>query len=266
LQNFLNLRVHDKGIIDFFKNLVEDTIKYREENNIKRNDFMDSLINLKNSPNGISFNDILGQCYVFFAAGYETSSSTMTFTLYELAQNQSIQTRVRNEINDILEKHNGELSYDSISEMTYLEQVINESLRLHTPAPVVIRIANKDYNVPDSSYVIEKGTVVFLPYGQYHLDSDYYPNPELFDPERFNAQNATSRHPMAYLPFGDGPRNCIGMRFGKMESKIGLVLLLKNFKFSNCSKTQIPIELKWKSLAVLQPAKLWLNIEPMNAI
>ncbi|XP_055377111.1 probable cytochrome P450 6a14 [Condylostylus longicornis] len=261
LSKILNLRINEKYIIDFFKNLVEQTIKYREENNVTRKDFMDLLIDLKNSPNGLTFNDVLAQCFVFFAAGYETSSSTMTFTLYELAQNLSIQTKVRNEINSILAKYNGEISYEALSEMIYLDQVMNESLRLHTPAPAVFRVANQDYKVPNTNFVIEKGTKILIPYGEFHADPEYFPEPKIFDPERFNADNSKKRHSMAYLPFGDGPRSCIGMRFGKMESKIGIVLLLQNFKFSNSAKTKIPIEKCWNSPAVLQPVELSLKIE-----
>lgn len=88
--------------------------------------------------------------------------------------------------------------------------------------------------------VIEKDTFVLVPTYSIHKDPEYYPQPEIFDPERFSEEQTKARHPCAYLPFGDGPRNCIGMRFARMQTAIGIISLIRNFKFSTCSKTEIP--------------------------
>lgn len=128
----LGMRLHHEDVTDFFMNAVKETVDYREKNNVKRKDFMDLLINLKNNPadsehGGLTIEEIAAQAFVFFLAGFETSSTTLTYCLYELAleHNKPIQDKARNEISTVLSKYNGELTYDAINEMIYVEQIIN---------------------------------------------------------------------------------------------------------------------------------------------
>lgn len=114
----------------FFMNIVQQTVAYREENGIRRNDFMDLLVRLKNEPKFegdelLTLNEIAAQAFVFFLAGFETSATTMTFALYELAANPAVQDRVREEIESVLQRHDGEFTYEAMLDMTYLEQTIN---------------------------------------------------------------------------------------------------------------------------------------------
>lgn len=131
-----------QDVEDFFMNVVKNTIKYRESNNVFRKDFMHLLIQLKNRgevaedanvtktdasekvDNHLSFNEIAAQCFVFFLAGFETSATTMTFALYELAENKDIQDKLREEINAVLEKYGGQITYDAIMEMNYLDKLV----------------------------------------------------------------------------------------------------------------------------------------------
>lgn len=125
------------------------------------------------------------------------------------------------------------------------------------------RKASNDYKVPDSNLVIRKGTLILIPSYSIHMDPEYYPKPEIFDPERFSDENKESRHPMAFLPFGTGPRNCIGLRFGLMQSKIALIKLLINYKFSPSSRTTIPMRFHHKSLVLAPPDGMWLKVEKL---
>jgi cytochrome P450 family 6 len=132
LAKFVNLSFKRQEIVDFIMNLVQDTIEYREKNNYTRNDFMQLLINLKNDKDvdghdaqSLSIDEVASQAIVFFAAGFETSSTLMTFALYELAKNEDIQKKLRQEIDSVLDKHNGQMTYDSIQDMKYLNQVID---------------------------------------------------------------------------------------------------------------------------------------------
>uniref|UniRef100_A0AAT9UU46 Cytochrome P450 6PX1 short isoform n=1 Tax=Maconellicoccus hirsutus TaxID=177089 RepID=A0AAT9UU46_MACHI len=137
LRRLLNYKMIDPQVNDFFMNLVKDTIQYRETNKVTRNDFLDLLIALRNETNAqlndtdadkkFEFNDgiLTAQCFVFFVAGYETSSGTLTFALFELAKNQQIQNKVRQEIDEVLSQFDDELNYESVQKMIYLDQVIN---------------------------------------------------------------------------------------------------------------------------------------------
>lgn len=249
----LRLSIFGKEINNFFMGIVNQTIEHREKNNIKRNDFMDMLIDLKNNDTldegkkiklgKLTLEQVAAQAFVFFLAGFETSSTTMMFALYELALNPDIQEKLRTEIDTVYGKHEGRLTYEAIKDMVYLDQVINETLRKYPPVPALQRVAQDNYKVANSKLVIEKGTTVMIPAYQIQHDERYYPNPEKFDPDRFLPEAWKSRHPMTFLSFGDGPRNCIGMRFGRMQSRVGLAMLLKNYRFEPSEKTPIPLKL-----------------------
>lgn len=117
----------------FFMKLVEDTVDYREKNNIHRNDFMDILIRLKNEDHivgdenmgQLTLNEIAAQAFVFFLAGFETSSTAMAFSLYELAMNRELQEKARNEIRATLDRHDGQLTYEAVNEMEIVDQILN---------------------------------------------------------------------------------------------------------------------------------------------
>ncbi|KAH8410927.1 hypothetical protein KR222_011720, partial [Zaprionus bogoriensis] len=277
LNSFPNLarRLHMKLTPDhiekFFMRIVKENVAYREQNNIRRNDFMDQLIDLKNnrlmkSETGesmsLTIEEIAAQTYVFFAAGFETSSTTMGFALYELAQNQDIQDRLRAECREVLANNNNELTYESLKEMGYLNQVISETLRLWTVLPILNRECLEDFVVPGyPNYVIKKGMNVLIPAGAMHRDEKLYPNPDCFDPENFTPERVQNRDSVEWLPFGDGPRNCIGMRFGQMQAQIGLAKLITQFKFSVCDKTVIPIKYDKKSFLISSESGVYLKVE-----
>lgn len=124
----LGIAFIDKDVSVFFNEVVRETVEFREKNNYNRNDFMQLLINLKNSEEngkeGLTIKELAAQAFAFFAAGFETSSSAITFGLYELSINHGIQKRVREEIWDVLKKHGGQITYDGLQEMKYLGQVL----------------------------------------------------------------------------------------------------------------------------------------------
>lgn len=283
----LNMKFIPQQVSDFFIKSVEETVAYREANNIQRNDFMSMLINLKNHSTidengkeikGITMGQLAAQAFVFFLAGFETSSTTMSFCLYELARNSEIQDTLRSEIKDFLNSE--ELTYEIVNKMPYLEQIVMgmtlfltlfilllylflflETLRKYSVVPDLFRVALNDYKVPNTNFVIEKGTRVMIPADAIHHDSSIYPEPETFNPERFNLNEIKKRHPLTWLPFGGGPRNCIGMRFGKMQVKVGIITLIRNFKFSTCSKTSIPIQIDKTNMLVNPLGGVYLKVE-----
>ncbi|KAK4883493.1 hypothetical protein RN001_006812 [Aquatica leii] len=224
--SLFKIRSIREDVGQFFLRIVQETIKYREENDIIRSDFMHLLIQIRNNVKiddnqvgGISSNslekktltisEIASQCLMFFMAGYESSSSTVTFCLYELSLNQELQEKARKEIENAVAKHK-ELNYDAIEELDFLNKCIKETLRKYPTGTYLSRQCTKDYKIPNTNLTIEKGTAVLIPVFAMHRDPELYPEPDKFDPERFSEENINKRHPSAWIPFGLGPRLCIG--------------------------------------------------------
>lgn len=103
-------------------------------------------------------------------------------------------------------------TYQELQNLPYTEMCIKESLRLYPSVPLIARIASDDFRIP-SGYLVPKGVELLIHIYDLHRNSDIYPNPEKFDPDRFLPENTTNRHAFAYLPFSGGPRNCIGKYF-----------------------------------------------------
>ncbi|KAJ8940738.1 hypothetical protein NQ318_005489 [Aromia moschata] len=267
LSRALGIRLTDPDVTNFFTNVVRDTINYRLENNYQRKDLLQLLIDMRNEKedrktrdgNSLTLNEIVAQCFLFFIAGFETSSTTMTFALFELAKHQDLQEKAREELVTILAKHDNQVTYDSLSELKYMKQVIDETLRMYPPVPVLPRMCVKDFKVPGEDVVLEKGTRVVCDPPRRSL----LQKPEVFDPERFSDENRKNIPQFAHLPFGDGPRNCIGERFGIMQTKVGLACILKNFRVTLNEKTQFPIKMDPAKFIPEVLGGVWLNLEKL---
>uniref|UniRef100_A0A8D0CCS2 Thromboxane-A synthase n=1 Tax=Salvator merianae TaxID=96440 RepID=A0A8D0CCS2_SALMN len=206
----------------------------------------------KNSPKQqqkiLSADEIAGQASLFLIAGYETTTSTLSFATYLLAMNPECQEKLLQEIDEFSSKHDVP-DYQNVNELAYLDMVIAEVLRMYPPAFRFTREAVRDCTVLKQK--IPAGAIMEIAVGHLHHNPKFWPEPEKFIPERFTAEHKQRRHPFVYLPFGGGPRGCIGVRLALMEIKITLVRILQKFKFKTCPKTQIPLQLK--SQATLGP-------------
>lgn len=119
-----------------------------------------------------------------------------------------------------------------------MDMVIDETLRLNPPSSRFDRVASKDYEFGDG-LKIKKGQVIVVPINPLHQDPEIYPDPERFDPERFSDENKKTRDNAAFMPFGIGPRNCIGMRFAIIEMKLIFASILVKYRFVPCDKTPV---------------------------
>lgn len=125
----------------------------------------------------------------------------------------------------------------------------------------LLRICVKDYKVPNSQHTIERGTLITIPVYAIHHDPEIYPNPEIFDPDRFTENNIKNRHNFAWIPFGEGPRSCVGMQLGILQTKIGLAHLLLKYRFKTSPKTPIPLVIDPKCTVASPKCGMWLAIE-----
>ncbi|KAL0868785.1 hypothetical protein ABMA27_008217 [Loxostege sticticalis] len=178
---------------------------------------------------GLTNDLIVSQTFLFFGAGFETSSSTTSTTLHHLAFNPEIQKKVHKEIDEVLTRHNNKLSYDAIQEMTYLEWAFKEGLRVFPALGHLMRRCTRKYTFKDINLTIDPGVKIMVPVRALHNDPQYWDNPKEFRPERFHPDEFTSKQKAVYFPFGDGPRNCIGARLGLMQSLAGLAAVLSRF-------------------------------------
>ncbi|GIY64975.1 cytochrome P450 3A7 [Caerostris extrusa] len=242
--------------------------------------------------------DILDNSVIFFLAAYETTSTALAFTTHFLIHYPEAQEKIRQEVQQLLEKPKlftgrmvskitpngitpkvasrreyergesislrGELDYYSVNKLQYLDQVLQESLRLYPPVYLFVsRECGEDVDLGEIK--LKKGMGIQVP--SYHLHRD----PELwgtdaseFKPERFSPENKSKIHPMAFQAFGQGPRNCVGMRFAYMEAKLALARLLSKYKFKICSKTdKEKLDLKISTFAINPKRGIWTTAIPV---
>jgi cytochrome P450 family 6 len=251
--NLFKTTLYSKFHKTFFQELVKKTMKLREENNITRNDFFSLLMEVKKKE-GLTFNEIVAQCFIFFVAGFETSSATISYCIHELAHHQDLQDKLRKEIFENLGTDFRKFTYEGIFKLPYLDKVFNETLRLHPVLGFFNRICDKPYKIPGTDVVLDKDTPVIIPILGLQRDPEYFPDPLEFNPERFNEDQA--QVPFTFLPFGEGPRFCIGMRYGKLQTKLGIAALVSRFKFLPSPKTSKHVEMdKFSKTFVMVPKK-----------
>lgn len=254
LANVWKFRIVSERAEQFFSQLFKDAIRQRELATGKSNiDFLDFLVQLK-SKKPISDLDLTANGITFFFDAYETLAVGFVFILYEIARSKRVQGKLRQEI----------LESNEISELLYLEQCIYEALRLHSPVPLMSKLCTEstEFIVEGKKMQIDRGDIVIIPLDAIHRDSDHYSEPDAFNPERFDADNGGIKDFMKrgiLLPFSDGPRICLGMRFALLQIKSYIAEILKNFEIFVDSKTVEPLGLDPKHFLNASKNPIWLN-------
>ncbi|XP_017776426.1 PREDICTED: cytochrome P450 9e2-like isoform X2 [Nicrophorus vespilloides] len=289
----------NKNTIDYFENAISQSVQIREKNNIVRPDMIHLLMeagkgrlkheesltdketgfatveesevgkSTKPHKSEITVKDIAAHALFFFFAGFDSVSTLMIYIAYELALHPDIQDRLRNEIDDALKETNGKVTYDSVTKMKYLDMIISETLRKWPGTVANERVCVKSYTVaplnpgePEVKFNV--GDSVLFPIYGIHMDPKNFENPDKFDPERFNEENKCKIKPYSFMPFGVGPRSCIGSRFALLETKVLYVHLLKNFEIVVIKKTDIPLPLKTTGFGFLAKNGVWVGLKPRN--
>ena len=229
----------------YFQGVAKEIIKSRRQQGLAgRKDLLHLMMvaNEETTVEGVSKlsdEEIVSQSVLFLLAGYETSSNTLSFTLYHLALNPDVQDKLRKEIIQAMESNANKPLYEVVQSIEYLDCVIMEAQRLYPATVQVNRECREDYDL--NGIHIPAGTEIVIPLYALHHDPDAWQDPEKFDPERFRGPAKDARHAFQFLPFGAGPRNCIGMRFALMEIKIALIRILTKYKFVQSPETQVPL-------------------------
>lgn len=237
----------------------------------------------KNNKTPLTDEDITAQALIFFFAGFDTVSSAMCFMCYELAVNPEIQEKLLKELDEASENCGGKPTYDIIMNLKYLDMVLSgmpyifrflklhklqflETLRKWPISIAADRICNKPYTIEpitanEKPLHLEKNVAIWIPIYSLHRDPQYYPDPDRFDPERFNDENKININPYTYMPFGVGPRNCIGSRFAQLEVKTLFFHILSQFEIVPVEKTTIPIKIDKKQFSLTSEDGFWLGLK-----
>uniref|UniRef100_A0A8C3UZZ3 Cytochrome P450 3A n=1 Tax=Catharus ustulatus TaxID=91951 RepID=A0A8C3UZZ3_CATUS len=243
-------------VMEFFKNVFTKMKKERGKgSSTDRVDFLQLMIESQNSHDALSDEEVLAQALIFVFAGYETTSSTLSYIAYNLATHPDVQQRLQDEVDKHL-PNKATPTYNTIVQMEYLDMVVNESIRLYPAGGRLERVCKKTVEL--NGVTIPKGMVVLIPAFVLHRDPQYWPEPDEFRPERFSKENKEGIDPYTFLPFGAGPRNCIGMRFALLVVKVAVVVLLQNFSFRPCKDTPLPFAPS--EMVLLLHGNIYLNL------
>lgn len=266
LGRIFNLKIINNDVSNFFKNIIKTTIATRDAEHITRPDMLQLMMDVrgKEGRRELDIDDMTAQAFIFFFGGFDTTSTALSFAAHEIAANPEIQTKLQQEIDKVLEETKGEVSYEAINRLEYLDAVISETLRFYPPIVFLERLCEKTFELPpalpnEKPFIMKKGMILWIPVYGIHHDKKYYDNPETFSPERF-LNNKMYHNSSCYMPFGLGPRMCIANRFALLEVKVLLFYLLARCKLKPCAKTPSPIKFR-KSLAIMPENGFWLNIQ-----
>lgn len=269
LFKLLNWQIFRKSVHEFFETTVLSEIKRRQDGKINRSDVIQLLVQAKDGQLKMesgdaeelsyteakvkklaewSDEDLVAQALVLFLGGFETTATLMQVISYELTQNPDVQQTLIDEVDAVLEALGGKtISYDQLNQMKFLEMVVNETLRKWPSFRATSRFCSRDYLLKDDesgkSYKIPKGSILYLPMGDIQMDPKFFPNPEKFDPYRFSDENKGNIQSGTFMPFGYGPRICIGSRYALLEAKLLLFFIMTKFRLEKTNKTPVRLTL-----------------------
>ncbi|MGK0387765.1 MAG: cytochrome P450 [Maribacter sp.] len=211
---------------DLLYKVIDERIASREEHD----DILDMLLNIRyeDTNKGMTRKQLLDELLILIVAGHETTANALSWTLYLLAEHPEVEAQILQEIKEVL--GNEKPSLENLPKLEYTKMVLQESMRLHPPAWITDRVALEDDEI-DGIEIPKNSIVTLFIYG-IHRNPKYWDNPDKFIPTRFSKANMKGRKKFTYLPFGGGPRLCIGNNFAMMEMQLTLVHLLRKYKWT----------------------------------
>lgn len=209
------------------KQMILNIIRERKAESGHYNDLLDMLFQARYEDTGQGMDDqqLLAESLILMVAGHETSANALAWTWYLLCQHPDVVEKIRKEIREVLGQEKP--TFETLAKLEYINMVLQESMRLYPPAWITDRVPMEDDAC--EGFELPKGRVIGLYIYGVHRSSEYWTEPDQFDPLRFTKEEIKKRPPYAYLPFGGGPRLCIGSNFAMMEMKLVIVRMLQRF-------------------------------------
>lgn len=231
-----------RGNIQLMRDLVESVIKERRQGKgIGEEDLLGLMLEASDPETGkpLADDNVRDQVLTFLIAGHETTSGLLSFATYSLMRNPHILAQAYAEVDRLLP---GDTipDYDTIMQMDVIPRVLDETLRLWAPIPLIGK-APLDNTVIGGRYELKKGMRVNILEGPLHTHPKAWERPEEFNIDRWLPENRAEQHPHAYKPFGNGVRACIGRQFALTEARLALALVLQKFKFSDPSDYKMDV-------------------------
>ncbi|MEL6633419.1 MAG: cytochrome P450 [Bacteroidota bacterium] len=262
---FTLLKYKLTGKMNFFREqrarldqLIFDMVDARQAKGVGNADLMDMLLSALDEETGepLTKEEIRQELIILFTAGHETSANGMTYALMLLADHPEILEKATAEVDRVLGK--GSIDFTQLRELTYLKQVIDESLRLYPPAWITGREALGADTIGELELAEGETVAVFI-YGL-HRNEKYWEHPNQFDPARFHPDRKSQIQPHTYIPFGMGPRLCVGNQFAVVEMQIALAMILQRFRIQRTQPGE-PIELI-PSITLRPKTEIGMTFEP----
>ncbi|XP_043282771.1 probable cytochrome P450 6a13 [Venturia canescens] len=249
-----------------FRKLVQSLEESRKKDGHRMgNDVFGAMLDL-HRDNKISREEALAHAFSFFVESFETSSLTLSFVCYELGKNEEIQDNLRQEVRHVLKTHEGRLTYEAIQEMSYMNKVINETLRLYPSVGNFVRLTAEKCHLESadgSRLDLEANSSILIPVLGLHRDPQIWQDPLVFDPERFSKENIDARHKFAYLPFGEGPRACPGSKLGILQVKAAIATILSSYRIQVSPKMIDPPRINPQYFLVSALGGFWMKLRPL---
>jgi len=228
------------------ESLVMEIINNRKKSTAKKDDLLQMLIDTTYEDGSkMSDQQLLEESLIIFIAGHETTAIAISWAIYLISSHSEIERKLCQSIIDDL--GGDQASFSTLRSLSYTTQIIEEALRLYPPAWLIDREAIEDDEV--DGYTIRKGVPISCLLYSMHRHPDLWKNPNLFNPERFSSENKKNHIPFSYIPFGGGPRLCIGNNFALMEMQLILSMFFKKFKFELIPDQEIDV----KPMVTLRP-------------
>ncbi|KAK7078618.1 Cytochrome P450 4V2 [Halocaridina rubra] len=198
--------------------------------------FLDILLEYSENGANLSDRDLQEEVDTFMFEGHDTTSVAAAWILHLIGSHPDIQEKIFEEQRSVFLDKGQFVTMEDLRQLKYLENCIKEGLRLFPSVPIIARELKEDVII--NNYTIPAGTNVDIITYRLHRDPEQFPNPEIFDPDRFLPENCKYRHPYAYVPFSAGPRNCIGQKFAMMEAKTLMSTLLRHYRIESVTKRE----------------------------
>lgn len=268
LQEIIHLRkISSSKTEDLLQCMIDGKIETKVLSNVKEEDLdankdnseeADKFTNVRNSHTRLSTDEVTGNALIFVAIGYGTTSSILAYASYYLATFLEVQEKAAKQIKMNLK--DAQIQYEDLAKFDYLDQIISETLRLHPVSSLSINRKVKN-SFKYKGKTIHEDMIITIPPRLLHRNPKYWSEPDKFNPERFSVENKKHINSTIYQPFGNGPRNCIGMRFAQILIKIILARLLMKFQLEKPSNYVLECN---HSLFESKPKEVIVHLTPIN--